>query len=180
MALVFLLYVVAEVAAVWAVGSAIGLLPTLGLLVAGAVLGSWLARREGGKAARAFMDTARAGKPAHNEVTDGMLIALGGLLILLPGFVSDLAGLLLLLPTRALFRRAWLRRLERQAPMMQHGGIGPMGSMGSMGAQNPFGPPGQDRADQDRVIVVDSEIVEDDRPERPRPDPAQRPVIDQP
>jgi len=157
MALVFLLYVVAEVAAVWAVGSAIGILPTIGLLVAGAILGSWLARREGGKAARAFVNTARAGKPAHNEVTDGMLIALGGLLILLPGFVSDVAGLLLLLPTRALFRRLWLRRIERRAPMMYQGG------------RVPFGP-----QQQDRVIVVDSEVVD----EEPGTPPS-RPVIDQ-
>ncbi|GLY67439.1 FxsA family protein [Amycolatopsis taiwanensis] len=136
MAVVLLLYLVAEVAAVWAVGSAVGILGTLGLLLAGAVLGSWLARREGARAARAFMTTARAGRPAHNEVTDGMLIAFGGLLIMVPGFVSDLAGLFLLFPpTRALVRRAWLRRAERR-----------------MAAANP-----------NRVIVVDSEIVPDDQ-----------------
>lgn len=136
MAVVFLLYVVAEVAAVWAVGSAIGVLGTLGLLLAGAFLGSWLARREGGKAARAFMATARAGKSAHNEVTDGMLIGLGGLLIMLPGFVSDVVGLLLILPpTRGVVRRSWLKRIEARAPY----------------GRSPF--------QQNQVIVVDSEVV---------------------
>lgn len=136
MAVVLLLYLVAEVAAVWAVSSVVGFFGTLGLLLAGAVLGSWLARREGARAARAFMATARAGRPAHNEVTDGMLVALGGLLIMLPGFVSDLAGLFLLLPpTRAVVRRSWLRRAERR-----------------MAAANP-----------NRVIVVDSEVVPDDK-----------------
>ncbi|MEU6644999.1 FxsA family protein [Saccharomonospora sp. NPDC046836] len=144
MAVVFLLYVVAEVAAVWAVASLIGFLGTLGLLLAGAFLGSWLARREGGKAASAFMMTARAGRPAHAEVTDGMLVGLGGLLILLPGFVSDIAGLLLLLPpTRGVVRRAWLRRIERRAPL------------------------GQPR--QGRVIVVDSEVVSDSTPAKDQP-----------
>jgi UPF0716 protein FxsA len=153
MAVVLLLYVVAEVAAVWAVGSAIGFFPTIGLLLAGAFLGSWLARRQGAKAAKAFMATARAGKPAHAEITDGMLVALGGLLILLPGFVSDAAGLLLLLPpTRSLFRRSWLRRMERRAPMMH----------------TPTA--------NSRVIVVDSEVVDQDRP--PRPAQPHRPVID--
>ncbi|MGA6163063.1 FxsA family protein [Amycolatopsis magusensis] len=152
MAVVFLLYVVAEVAALWAVGSAIGVLGTLGLLLAGAFLGSWLARREGGKAARAFMETARSGRSAHNEVTDGMLIGLGGLLIMLPGFVSDVAGLLVLLPpTRGIFRRAWLRRIEKRA-------------MSAPNVRSPF---------QGGVIVVDSEVV--DTEPKPR---KEHPVIE--
>ncbi|WP_199429055.1 FxsA family protein [Qaidamihabitans albus] len=153
MAVVFLLYVIAEVAAVWAVASAIGFIPTLGVLLAGAFLGSWLARREGGKAARAFMTTARAGRPAHAEVTNGMLVGLGGLLILLPGFVSDVAGLLLLLPpTRGIVRRAWVRRIERRAPAAYR---------------------------TNQVIVVDSEVVDEPRREQnPPPHPPQHPVID--
>jgi UPF0716 protein FxsA len=135
MAVLFLLYVVAEVAAVWAVSSVVGVLGTLGLLLAGAILGSWLARREGTRAARAFMATARSGRSPHAEVTDGMLIGLGGLLIMLPGFLSDIVGLLMLLPpSRGVLRRAWLRRAEQR-----------------MGARP-----------SDRVIVVDSEVVPDD------------------
>lgn len=134
MAVVFLLYVVAEVAAVWAVSSAVGVLGTLGLLVVGALLGSWLARREGARAARSFMTAARSGRSPQAEVTDGMLVGLGGLLILLPGFVSDIAGLLLLLPpSRGVVRRAWLRRAEKRMPSNH------------------------------QVIVVDSEVVPDDR-----------------
>jgi len=154
MAVLLLCYVVAEVVAVWAVGSAIGFLPTVGLLLAGAILGSWLARREGGRAFRAFAATARAGKPAHTEITDGLLVALGGVLIMLPGFVSDFAGLLLLLPSRSLFRRAWLRKAERDA--QRHGGHRgtPMG--GPVFGQQ-FGAYGEQRR---QTIVVDSEIVE--------------------
>lgn len=120
MAVLLLLYLIAEIAAIWVVGSAVGALWTIVLLLAGAFIGSWLARREGGKAMRAFLGAAQSGKPGHRELTDGMLIALGGLLILIPGFVTDIAGLLLLLPpTRPLFRRAWLRRMERAHPMTQ-------------------------------------------------------------
>jgi UPF0716 protein FxsA len=148
MAVVLLLYVVAEVAAIWAVGSAVGMFGTIALLLAGAFLGSWVARREGGKAARAFMETARAGRPAHAEITDGMLVALGGVLIMLPGFVSDIAGLLLLLPpTRGVFRRRWLRRMERRAVAYANSARGP-------------------------VMVVDSEVVSEDKP------PRQHPVIE--
>lgn len=135
MAVVLLLYLVAEVAAIWAVSSVVGLLGTLGLLLAGAFLGSWLARREGIRALRALMTAAQTGRGVENEITDGMLVGFGGMLILLPGFVSDVMGLLLLVaPTRALVRRAWLRRAERR--------------MAASGAK--------------RVIVVDSEVVQDD------------------
>lgn len=114
MAVLLLLYLIVEVAAIWAVASLVGALGTIVLLLGGAIVGSWLARREGGKAVRALMTAARAGQSGHQEVTDGMLIALGGLLIFLPGFVTDVIGLLVMVPpTRTLLRKAWLRRLER-------------------------------------------------------------------
>lgn len=145
-----LLYLIAEVAAVWAVGSAVGFGWTILLLLAGAFVGSWLARREGGKAMTAFLGAARAGKSGHREVTDGMLIALGGLLILVPGFVTDVVGLLLLLPpTRALFRRRWQRKLEQAAPMGAFPRV-------------------------QRVVVVDGEVVTP----HPRPVPRQPQVIE--
>lgn len=145
MAVAFLLYVVAEVAAVWMVASLIGVLPMLALLLLGAFAGSWLTRREGGKTARAFMTTMQAGRAPHTEITDGMLIGFGGLLILLPGFISDIAGLLVLLPPiRGLLRRAWLRRVERRAPLAH--------------------------SHRERVIVVDSEVVDTERN-----DPGQQP-----
>ena len=135
MAVGLLLYLLAEVAAIWAVGSAVGVLGTIALLVAGAVLGSWLARREGGKAMRAFVESARLGRSSEKEVTDGMLVGLGGLLIMLPGFVSDVLGLLLLLPpSRAVARRLWLRRIEKRAIRFANQRRGP-------------------------VMVVDSEVV---------------------
>ncbi|MET8847200.1 FxsA family protein [Amycolatopsis sp. NPDC004625] len=144
MAVAFLIYVFAEIAAIWAVGSAVGVLGTLGLLLAGAILGSWLARREGAKAMRAFTSAARSGRPAEKELTDGMLVGLGGVLILVPGFVSDVLGLLLILPpSRALARRWWLRRMEKRAVRFANRRRGP-------------------------VMVVDSEVV-GEQPRRDQP-----------
>ncbi|MDX3190285.1 FxsA family protein [Streptomyces sp. MN03-5084-2B] len=141
MAVAFLLYVFAEIAAIWAVGSAVGVLGTLGILLAGAILGSWLARREGGKAMRAFTAAARSGRPAEKELTDGMLVGLGGVLILVPGFVSDVLGLLLILPpSRAVARRLWLRRMEKRAVRFANQRRGP-------------------------VMVVDSEVVSSEGPQ---------------
>ncbi|MPY97090.1 MAG: FxsA family protein [Actinophytocola sp.] len=135
MGVVLLLYLIIEVVAVWAVASVVGALWTILLLLAGAIVGSWLARREGGKAMRAVMAAAQAGRSGHQEITDGMLVALGGVLIFLPGFVTDVLGLLAMVPpTRTMLRRAWLRRLERAAGSMRHGR---------------------------RVVVVDGQVVED-------------------
>ncbi|WP_033289937.1 FxsA family protein [Amycolatopsis jejuensis] len=149
MAVVFLLYVLAEVAAIWAVGSVVGVLGTIALLIAGAFAGSWLARREGGKAMRAFVTTAQSGRNPEKELTDGMLVAVGGVLIMLPGFVSDVLGLLFLLPpTRSVARRMWLRRAEKRAIRYANQRRGP-------------------------VMVVDSEVVT----EEPKPKAA-HPVIE--
>ncbi|MEV4051019.1 FxsA family protein [Amycolatopsis sp. NPDC049688] len=153
MAVAFLLYVIAEIAAIWAVGSAVGVLGTLGLLLAGAFLGSWLARREGGKAMRAFLAAARSGRPAEKELTDGMLVGLGGVLILVPGFVSDVLGLLLMLPpSRAVARRWWLRRMEKRAVQFANRRRGP-------------------------VMVVDSEVVSEE-PRREHPTVIEGKVIE--
>ena len=146
MAVGILLYLVVEVAAIWAVASLVGALWTIVLLVGGALLGSWLARREGGKAMRAVMAAARDGRSGHQEVTDGMLVALGGVLIFLPGFVTDVLGLLVMVPpTRTVIRKAWLRRLERKVHVLSH-----------------------------RTVVIDGEVVEPSQP-RPRTEPDDQP-----
>jgi UPF0716 protein FxsA len=73
-----------------------------------------------------------------------MLVALGGILILVPGFVSDVLGLLLMLPpSRAVARKLWLRRVEKRAVRFANQRRGP-------------------------VMVVDSEVVPD-QPRRDQP-----------
>jgi UPF0716 protein FxsA len=145
MGLAFLLYVIIELAAVVAVAWAIGIGWTILLLVTGAVVGSWLARREWARAFRALSGTMRRGGSPEAEVTDSVLVGIGGVLILLPGFVSDLAGFAALLPpTRGVLRRRWLAAARRRSP-------------------------GMARADmRGGHVVVDSEIVNDPRPPSPR------------
>lgn len=106
-----------EIAAVVAVSWAIGFGWMLLALLVGAVLGSWLARRQGRRAFAALSSATRAGGSGHEELTDGVLIAVGGFAIMLPGFISDLVGFAFLLPpTRSVLRRYWVSRLERGAP----------------------------------------------------------------
>jgi UPF0716 protein FxsA len=88
------------------VGQAIGALPTVALLLADAVLGTWLFRREGRKAWTALQVAIQARRVPGKEVADGALVVLGGALLLTPGFVTDVVGVLCLLrPTRAVLRR---------------------------------------------------------------------------
>lgn len=112
-----LLYVVVEIVALVAVASWLGVGVTLLILLAGSVLGLWLARREGVRAAQAVTAAMQERRVAHAEVTDGMLVAAGGLLLFVPGLVTDIAGLLLVLPpTRALVRRRLVRAAEERNP----------------------------------------------------------------
>jgi UPF0716 protein FxsA len=115
-----LLYLVVEIVAVVALASWIGLGATVLILLAGTLLGLWLARREGLRALQAMAEAARERRVAHVELTDGLLVAAGGLLLVVPGLVTDVAGLLLLLPpTRALVRRRMVRSAERRAPVLR-------------------------------------------------------------
>jgi UPF0716 protein FxsA len=115
LALVFLLVPVAELYVIYKVGDAIGVLPTFLLLALDSVLGSLLLRAQGRAVWRRFNETMAAGRIPHREVIDGVLVIFGGAFLLTPGFLTDVAGLLLLIPpTRSVVRRIAVRRLGRR------------------------------------------------------------------
>jgi UPF0716 protein FxsA len=65
---------------------------------------------------RRFNENLSAGKIPHREIVDGVLVIFGGAFLITPGFLTDVLGFLLLIPpTRSLFRRSLQRRLERRA-----------------------------------------------------------------
>ncbi len=87
------------------VGHAIGAFPTLLILVAEAIIGAWLMRKEGSKAWQALRDSLTTGRMPARELTDAALVLVGGLLLMLPGFFTDVIGFVFLLPfTRPLAR----------------------------------------------------------------------------
>jgi UPF0716 protein FxsA len=111
----FILVPLAELAVLIAVGDWIGLVPTLVLLLVVSVAGAWLAKREGLVAWRRFQLALAEGRMPTVEVADGAMILLAGALLLTPGFLTDVAGVLLLLPpTRAMARRLAPRLAERR------------------------------------------------------------------
>ncbi len=82
---------------IW-VGGEIGVWPTLGLVVASILLGSVLLKRQTLSTLRAAQTEARAGRLPEREIVHRAMIALAGILLILPGFVTDVVGLLLFLP----------------------------------------------------------------------------------
>jgi UPF0716 protein FxsA len=104
---------IAEVYVAIQIAEAIGVLWMLLLLIASWPIGGWALRSRGRAAWRRLGDAVAVGRPPGREVLDGSLIVLGGMLLIVPGFITDALGALLLLPpTRTLLRRALVRNFQ--------------------------------------------------------------------
>jgi UPF0716 protein FxsA len=108
------LYVILEV-----VGPALGAPLTILLLAADSVLGAYLLKSQGRAVWRRFNNTLAEGRMPHQEVIDGVLVIFGGAFLITPGFLTDIVGILLLLPpTRVIFRRLVIRKLGRRVMLV--------------------------------------------------------------
>jgi UPF0716 protein FxsA len=122
----FILVPIAELAVIIQVGQAIGVWWTILLLVADSILGSLLMRSQGRAAWRRFNEALRVGRVPGREVADGVMVIFGGALLLTPGFLTDIFGLLFLLPpTRALIRRVFLRQAMKRITVSMAGAQAP-------------------------------------------------------
>jgi UPF0716 protein FxsA len=99
-----------EIAVIIQVGSWLGVLNTLALLILISVLGAWLVKRQGVGLLRRVQGELAAGRVPATALVDGALLLVAGTMLLLPGFVTDFFGLLLLLPPVRAGIRSWLRR----------------------------------------------------------------------
>jgi UPF0716 protein FxsA len=114
LALLFLIVPLAELYVILKVGDTIGIGWTILLLVADSLLGSWLLRSQGRVVWRRFNEILAQGRVPHREVVDGVLVIFGGAFLITPGFLTDIVGVLLLLPpTRTIARRMLMRRMGR-------------------------------------------------------------------
>ena len=111
--LLFLTFVLAEISGFIIVGQAIGLLGTLGLVILPMIAGSILLRRQGLATLSKVQAELAAGKPPAEPLVEGAVLTLASLLLILPGFLSDLIGIALFLqPVRAALWRAIRRRAD--------------------------------------------------------------------
>ena len=100
MVLLAVLLIAIPILEVWLlvqVGQQLGLLPTVLILIAEAILGVLLMRHEGARAWKALNDAFTQGKVPTGELADAALILVGGVLLMLPGFLTDIIGFIFLL-----------------------------------------------------------------------------------
>ncbi len=108
---VFVIAPLIELYGIIQVSHTTGVLGALGLLILGAVVGSWLVKHEGLRVFRRFLEQIAANHVPSNEIADGVVIAVAGGLFIAPGFISDIVAMLLLIPP---VRRAAGRYLVRR------------------------------------------------------------------
>lgn len=115
--LLFLLIPVGEIYLLIQVGSEIGALPTVGLVIGTAVLGAWLLRHQGLSTLMRARESLDRGDLPALELLEGVILLVGGALLLTPGFVTDAIGFACLVPMlrQALVRQVvsrgqWVRR----------------------------------------------------------------------
>lgn len=87
-------------------GKTIGVMPTMMLIVFTGVVGAYLAKKQGLETIQKVQNQLRHGEVPGEALIDGVCILIGGLLLLTPGFITDIVGFLLLVPqTRTVFKK---------------------------------------------------------------------------
>jgi UPF0716 protein FxsA len=108
--LAFALLPVAEIYVLIEVGSVIGSLNTVAIILLTAVAGGYLARTEGTRTYHQIQAHLQRGVIPRNEIVDALLIFAAGIVLLTPGFITDLAGLAILFPPTRVPIREFIKR----------------------------------------------------------------------
>ncbi|HYO98448.1 MAG TPA: FxsA family protein [Polyangiaceae bacterium] len=122
----FILIPLIELYLLIGIGSRIGIWPTVAFTMLTGLAGTLLARREGRRVWRAWRSALTAGRTPEAGVVEGVLVLVGGALLIAPGVLTDVAGLLLLIPPS----RRWAARrlrlsLDRHVARLQTRGVHP-------------------------------------------------------
>lgn len=122
--LLFIGVPILELYLLFQVGSVIGIMPTVGIVVLTGIIGSWLARREGRKTLARIQQRLQSGAVPSNELIDGLMILVAGALLITPGVLTDAVGFCGLIPvTRSLLRnrvKNWFRTLTEEGGVEFH------------------------------------------------------------
>lgn len=164
--LVLLAVPLIELALLIKLGQWIGLWPTVGIVIATALLGATVLHRQGLNAMRRAVDMTERGSPPLEPVVDGVFLLVAGLFLLTPGLLTDLAGLALLVP--ALRRRiatTAFAMLMRRATVDVHVSRYGRARQQSPWPTNPARPPKTDSA------VIEGEFERLDERDAPKRDP---------
>ena len=174
--LTFTIFTITELALLIYIGGIIGFWWTLFMIIATAFCGSHLMRLEGMRALRRIQADLNRGALPKDALLDGLAVMIAGAFMITPGVLTDALGFMLLLPpTRIIFKKLWMRYLGKKLKEMQqnqrryeehvqyrfytanpndpfgHGGPDPF----SQGQQGPFGPTGNSPTPHDESDVID-------------------------
>jgi UPF0716 protein FxsA len=160
-----------EIALMIKVGQTLGFWPTLAMIVASAVLGTYVLYEQGFQVLGRAMDAMGRGKPPVGPVVDGLFVALAGLLLIVPGFLTDVFGLALLVPrVRHAFAAFSIRKVLRSAEMRgfvfgskahngANGGSGSAGQGPNQAAGGPRGPRSATRPPAGDGPIIEGEVL---------------------
>ena len=157
MALLFVVIPVVELVLLIEVGQAVGLWPTLFLVLLTGVTGAAMARAEGIRVFVAFQREVAAGRLPGGALLDGIAVLVGGAFLLTPGILTDFVGFALLFPpTRRWVQRRLTRRLERgiREGTIRVVSMGPSG-FGPWGRRSSEHGPSETELDPRKGIVID-------------------------
>lgn len=124
----FFLYIYLEISLLVAVGSAIGVLPLIGLMIVISALGLWIVKARGLYTMWQIRKQISEGQIPTQAVISSVLFAIAGVLLLIPGFLSDILALLLMLPfSRQFVQAIAMRFLANKIQFFSFGRSAPFG-----------------------------------------------------
>ena len=120
--LMFIAFILAEITAIILVGNWFGVFPTLLLLIATSALGVYLLKKRGTQSLKEIQSSIANGQPPGVALMEAFMMFVGAVLLILPGFLSDVFGLLMFTSaTRSLFKPLifmWLRKKMKNQQMI--------------------------------------------------------------
>ena len=127
--LLFILVPLVDLMLLLKVGARIGFVPTLGIVIVTAILGASLTRSQGVRTLRKLQEAQAEGRMPHAELLEGVMILIAGIVLLTPGFLTDLVGFLLLIPpVRTALRGQLGKALKGRVQVV---GMSPGGQVGA-------------------------------------------------
>ncbi len=153
---IFLVVPLIEVSLFILVGGEIGIMPTVALCAASAVVGGLLVRHQGLQTLARLQDRLRAGEMPTDELVEGAAILAAGILLIVPGFFTDVIGFILLVPRMRRWTIAWLR----DNFSIELYGFPPRARRDT---------PRADNNPQPEIIDIEAEEVFEEAPPRPSP-----------
>ena len=124
--LAFTIIPVSEIYILIAIGGQIGILPSIGLVILTGIVGASLARSQGLQTLGRIRDSFQQGLVPGEELLNALLIAIAGIVLLTPGFLTDAAGLFLLIPATRTLCREWLKRRMESVYAQRNADNGPI------------------------------------------------------